>query len=91
MKKWKDCRNEQTKPTQALPMKMKYLNGHKESYTLTTARKSMKKKMMYVYTNCKLKFFIYIFSLGFELYLLESHWYVVACKQVGDAKVTLCH
>jgi hypothetical protein len=42
------------KPTQATTtMKMKYLNGQKESYTLTARKKFMKKKMMYVseYTN----------------------------------------
>lgn len=37
------------KPTQALAMKMKYLNGQKESYTLVAARKKFaKKKIMYV-------------------------------------------
>lgn len=36
------------KPTQATAMKMKYLNGQKESYTLTARKKHMKKKMMYV-------------------------------------------
>lgn len=40
------------KPTQDIAMKMKYLNGQKESYTLTAAftarKKSMRKKIMYV-------------------------------------------
>ncbi|XP_070491751.1 rap1 GTPase-activating protein 1-like isoform X2 [Chironomus tepperi] len=34
------------KPTQATTMKMKYLNGQKESYTLTARKKHMKKKMI---------------------------------------------
>jgi hypothetical protein len=36
------------KPTQATTMKMKYLNGQKESYTLAARKKSMKKRVMYV-------------------------------------------
>jgi hypothetical protein len=36
------------KPTQATAMKMKYLNGQKESYTLAARKKSLKKRVMYV-------------------------------------------